>query len=107
MRSGAETANQIFANTAVSMKTTISTNVDTWLASAPMQKNIKFLKEGLDPSRGLVSNGKRMFITNAKIDIYMPKANITPTLKTQWTNKLTTEYPDIQFEIKALEDFIN
>ncbi len=104
---GTETANQIFANTAVSMKTTISTNVDTWLASAPMQKNIKFLKEGLDPSTGLVSNGKTMFITNAKIDVYMPKASITPTLKTEWMNKLNTVDPDITFEIKALEDFIN
>ncbi len=104
---GTESANQIFANTAVSMKTTISTNVDTWLASAPMQKNVKFLKEGLDPSIGLVSNGKTMFITNAKIDIYMPKANITPALKTQWMNKLNTVDPDITFEIKALEDFIN
>jgi hypothetical protein len=37
----------------------------------------------------------------------MPKANITPALKTQWMNKLNTVDPDITFEIKALEDFIN
>jgi len=42
-----------------------------------------------------------------KIDVYMPKANITPTLKTEWMNKLKTVDPDITFEIKALEDFIN
>ena len=43
---GTTVGDQIFANTAVSMKTTITTNVDNWLASAPVQKNIKFLKEG-------------------------------------------------------------
>jgi hypothetical protein len=103
---GSVVDDQIFANTAVSMKTTITTNVDTWLASAPMQKNIKFLKEGLDPALGLASNNKTMFITNAEIHIYMPKANITESLKTTWMNKLNTVDPKIKFEIKALEDFI-
>jgi hypothetical protein len=103
---GSKVGDQIFANTAVSMKTTITTNVDNWLASAPMQKNIKFLKEGLDPTLGLASNNKTMFITNAEIHIYMPKANITESLKATWMNKLNTVDPKIKFEIKALEDFI-
>ncbi|SDD34509.1 hypothetical protein SAMN05216323_11445 [Williamwhitmania taraxaci] len=47
-----------------------------------------------------------MFITNAEIHIYMPKANITPELKAIWMNKLNTVNPKIKFEIKALEDFI-
>lgn len=103
---GTTVGNQIFAETAVSMKTTITTNVDNWLASAPMQKNLKFLNEGLDPALGLASNNKTMFITNAEIHIYMPKANITEALKATWMNKLNTVNPKIKFEIKALEDFI-
>lgn len=76
------------------------------MASAPIQKNIKFIKEGLDPTIGLVSNNKTMFITNAEIHIYMPKANITASLKTTLMNKLNTVNPKIKFEIKALEGFI-
>jgi hypothetical protein len=90
----------------VSMKTTITTNVDAWLASAPMKKNLGFLEEGLKPLTGLSSNNKTMFITNAEIHVYMPKANITEALKTTWMNKLNTVNPKIKFEIKALEDFI-
>ena len=103
---GSVVGDQIFANTAVSMKTTITTNVDNWLASAPMQKNIEFLQQALNPAIGLSSNNKIMRITNAEIHIYMPKANITESLKTTWMNKLNTVDPKIKFEIKALEDFI-
>lgn len=103
---GSIVGNQIFAEKAVSMKTTVTTNVDSWLASAPIKKNIEFLKEGLDPITGLVSNNKTMFIKNAEVHIYMPKANITPALKNQWMNKLGTVNPKIRFEIKALEDFV-
>ena len=88
------------------MKTTITTNLDTWLASAPMQKNIGFLKQGLYDVNGLPSNNMFMKMTNAEIHIYMPKANITEALKTTWMNKLNTVDPKIKFEIKALEDFI-
>lgn len=104
---GTTVGNQILAETAVSMKTTITTNVDTWLASAPIKKNIAFLEEGLDATRGILSNGKKMIINNAEIHIYMPKANITPELVTTWMNKLSTANPEIKFEIKALEDFIH
>lgn len=103
---GNAVGDQIFANTAVSMKTTITANVDTWLASAPVKKNIGFLEEGLKEGNGLFSNGKFMKITNAEIHIYMPKANITETLKTNWMKKLHMVNPKIKFEIKALEDFI-
>ncbi|WP_092441078.1 hypothetical protein [Williamwhitmania taraxaci] len=71
-----------------------------------MKKNIEFLEQGWKNADGLVSNGKSMFITNAEIHIYMPKANITPELKAIWMNKLNTVNPKIKFEIKALEDFI-
>lgn len=33
------------------MKTTIFKDVDIWLASAPVKKNIEFLEEGLDPAK--------------------------------------------------------
>ena len=104
---GTETGSQIFANTAVSMKTTIQTDVNTWLNYQSIKDNIRFLRDGMNQTVGIASNGKTMFISDAKIHIYMPKANVTPTLKTQWMNKLNTDYPDIGFEIKAIEDFVN
>ena len=45
---GTTQGNQIFAETAVSMKTTITTNVDNWLASTPIKDNIKFLDDTFD-----------------------------------------------------------
>lgn len=89
------------------MKTTIKTNVDEWLKYQSIKDNIRFLKEGLAPS-GLLdpNNSLKMFMSNAEIHIYMPKANITEALKTSWMNKLNTIDPKIKFEIKALEDFI-
>jgi hypothetical protein len=104
---GTVVGDKIFAETAVSMKTTITTNVDTWLASAPIQKNIQFLKEALDTTKGLLSNGITMKTTQAEIHIYMPKANITTELVTNWMNKLNTVDSNIRFEIKAIEDFIH
>ena len=103
---GTAQGNQIFAETAVSMKTTITTNVDNWLASEPIKKNIEFLEQGWKNVNGLESNGMRMFFNNAEIHIYMPKENITDALKTTWMNKLNAVNSKIQFEIKALEDFI-
>jgi len=43
---------------------------------------------------------------SAEVHIYMPKANITPELKTTWMNKLNSVNTKIKFEIKSLEDFI-
>ncbi|CAN1563860.1 hypothetical protein MCETHM1_02793 [Flavobacteriaceae bacterium] len=105
---GTQQGGEIFANTAVSMKTTIQTNVDDWLRYQSVQDNIRFLKDGLKPDLGLIdlNNKLTMFITNAEIHIYMPKANITESLKTSWMNKLNIIDPKIKFEIKALEDFI-
>jgi hypothetical protein len=97
---------RIYAETAVSMKTTITKDVNTWLKSEPIQKNIEFLTDGLDQIKGMVSNNKTMFITNAEIHIYMPKENITDALKIDWLNKLNTTNPKIKFEIKSLEDYI-
>lgn len=60
--------------------------------------------KGLD--NGVTWKGTTIKYTNAEVHIYMKKANITPELKTEWLNKLSVEQPGIQFEIKALEDFI-
>jgi hypothetical protein len=103
---GTAQRNQIFAESAISMKTTITTNVDNWLASEPIKKNIEFLTDGLNPTKGLQSNSKLMFIQNAEIHIYMPKENITDALTSIWLNKLNTVNPKIKFEIKSLEDFV-
>jgi hypothetical protein len=102
---GTVQGNQIFAESAVSMKTTITTNVDNWLASEAVKKNLQFLNQGKSID-GLLSNGKTMFITNAEIHIYMPKSNITESIKATWLSKLTSTNPNIKFEIKALEDFL-
>ena len=104
---GTQQGIEIYASTAVSMKTTIKTNVDEWLRYQSIKDNIKFLDEGLS-TKGLFdpNNSLKMFMTNAEIHIYMPKANITEALKTSWMNKLNTIGTKIKFEIKALEDFI-
>ena len=95
----------IYADVAVSMKTTTTKDVKKWLISKPIKKNIGFLEDGLT-ARGLESNTKTMFITNAEIHIYMPKTNITPELTTTWMSVLKSENPKIKFEIKALENFL-
>jgi len=82
--------------------------VETWLEYPSIQDNIKFLREGLSDVGMLDKNNSlRMFIENAEIHVYMKKANITHSLETQWLNMLNTDYPDIKFEIKAIEDFVN
>ena len=42
----------------------------------------------------------------AELHIYMKKSDITPQLKSEWLEKLNKDYPQIKFEIRALEDFI-
>ncbi len=103
---GTEVGNQIFADVAVSMKTTTLNDVDKWLASATIKKNIGFLNDGLNPTKGIQSNHKIMYINSASIHIYMPKKNITKSLEKNWLSKLNSTNPLINFEIKALEDFI-
>lgn len=47
-----------------------------------------------------------MFISNAEVHIYMPKANIPLVIRNEWLEKLDEIDPKIKFEIIALEDFI-
>lgn len=97
-----EDGNDIITKIAVSMKTTTTKDVKTWLSSEPIKKNIQFLKEGME--YGFSSNNKRMIIKNAEIHIYIPKENIY--IKGNWLKVLKEEYPDIKFKINILEDFI-
>lgn len=106
-----ELNNVISTKTAVSMKTTITKDVNAWLNSAPIKKNLEFLNQA-QSSKGLDSNNKILKVTEkARIDIYMPKENITPELLQTWNSKLseTSKLYDnkIEFEIKSLEDYIN
>ncbi|MBB1140661.1 hypothetical protein [Myroides sp. WP-1] len=105
---GTRQGKDIFADIVVSMKTTIKTDVNEWLKYKSIQDNIKFLREGKS-SKGMIdpNNKLTMYINSAEIHIFMQKTNITSELKTNWMNKLNAEYPDIKFEIKAIEDFIN
>jgi hypothetical protein len=88
-----------------SMKTTVTTDVEKWLASKPIKKNIEFIEQGFT-NRGLSSNSKSMFITNAEVHIYMPKENITDALNNKWLSKLNSINPKIKFEINTIENFI-
>jgi len=100
--------NDIFVETAISMKTTIVKDVKNWLSSKPIQDNIKFLKEGLNKRKGLNSNKYKMFINNAEVHVYIPKENISKDLLDNWNKELSkiTKDTNIKFEIKSLEEFI-
>lgn len=97
--------NQIIADLAVSVKTTTVADVNKWLNSGPIQKNITFPRQGLGPS-GLPSNGYTMNIKRAEIHIYMPKQNLTPQLIMAWTTTLSPKHPDISFFIYSMEQYI-
>lgn len=88
---GTEIDRVIDAEIAVSMKTTVTTDVNKWLNSKPIQDNIKFLREGIE--KGFESHKKIMRITKAEIHIYVPKENIH--IKDDWMEILKTMHPDI------------
>ena len=87
------------------MKTTTTTSVDNWLASNPVNKNIIDLRQGMG-TKGITWNGQTIKYSKAEIHIYMPKDNITSSLRTEWLNKLSSEVTNIDFKINALEDFV-
>ncbi|MGV6861255.1 MAG: hypothetical protein ACWA41_05760 [Putridiphycobacter sp.] len=73
-----------------------------------------FLKENLiNCVKTLKPEGFKLDYSTGVIDLikldslFEKRIEITPSLKTQWFNKLNTDYPDINFDIKAIEDFIN
>ena len=105
---GIEINGLIDASEAISMKTTKVKDVKQWLNSGEIQKNIRFLKEGLDNTKGIKSNNKILFFEKAKVDIYMPKENISEDLLNKWNKELSkiTKDTNIEFEIRSLEEFI-
>ena len=46
-----------------------------------------------------------LLVIKAELYIYMKKWDITPQLKSEWLEKLNKDYPQIKFEIRALEEF--
>lgn len=100
-----EDGNDILAQTAVSMKTTIVTDVNAWLNSKPIQDNIRFLKEGLDKTKGITSHNRKLIFNKAEIHIYVPKENIH--IKDEWLNVLGGgKHLGIEFKIDILENYI-
>ena len=100
-----EVGNDIYAKTAVSMKTTIVKNVENWLNSTPIRNSLNNLTKGI--SKGIKWNSKTLFYEKAELHIYMKKSDITPQLKSEWLERLNKDYPQIKFEINSLDDFIN
>lgn len=78
-----EVGSDIFAKTAVSMKTTTTKSIDSWLGSNAVKNNINNLKQavGSGTGKGITWNGKTIFYSKAEIHIYMPKDYITPDVK--------------------------
>lgn len=94
----------MYAETAVSMKTTIITDVNIWLNSKPIRDNISFLRQGIDKTKGIMSNSKKMVINKAEMHIYVPKENMY--IKDEWLNTLGEKYSEIEFKIDILENYI-
>ncbi len=97
----------IFAQKVVSMKTTTVTNVDNWLASNPIKKNLDNLEFGKLTGDGITWNGTNIKYLEAEVHIYMPKEKFTPAIETQLLNKLALERPELTFKINTIEDFVN
>lgn len=105
---GTKRESLILAKKAVSVKTTLETDVAVWLNYPATKDNLKFLKDGLDQNLGLIdpNNNAVMFIETAEIHILMPKTNVTKLLKDNWLNRLKALEPSIHFEINSIEEFI-
>ncbi|WP_164121792.1 hypothetical protein [Sphingobacterium sp. xlx-130] len=103
-----EVGNNIFAETVVSMKTTTTKNVEDWLKTNSIKNNISNLQNSIGGglNKGITWNGKNIQYNRAEVHIYMRKENITLELESSWLNKLKKEYPNISFEINALENFV-
>lgn len=96
---GIEINGLIDASEAISMKTTKVKDVKQWLVSEDIRKNIRFLEEG--KGEGFISNGKKFKITEeAKIDVYMPKENITDDLLKTWEKELSKKQEKQELNLK-------
>ncbi len=102
-----EIGNKIYASKAVSMKTTTTTDVYSWLKPNTIKKNLDYLEDGLDGGKGITWSGKSIIYNKVEVHIYMSKEKFTEGIKSEWINVLKRERPDISFEINTLEEFIN
>lgn len=86
------------------MKTTTTTDVNKWLGSKLIKKNLDNLEAGLD--EGITWSGKTINYSKAEVHIYIPKEKYTDVLKNEWLKILKAERPNIDFKINTLEEFI-
>ena len=101
-----ELGNNIFVETVVSMKTTTTKNVDDWLKTSAVKRNIDDLSSNLGSNKGIGWSGKTIIYEKAELHIYMPKENITETLRNDWLRKLKQYNPNIDYHIDTIENFI-
>jgi hypothetical protein len=91
---------------AVSMKTTITTNVNTFLSGAAVRNNINALIDA--KTRGTIINGQTSYkIERVQMHIYLPKEKFTIMLANSWKEELKRQYPQIDFVIDTIEQHIN
>ena len=101
-----EVGNDIYAKTAVSMKTTIVKNVENWLNSN--KNHIDFIanSKGTQAGKGITWNGKNLFYEKGELHIYIPKEYFNSELKSEWINTLSKYNPNIKYEINTLENYL-
>jgi hypothetical protein len=97
---------RIFAEIAVSMKTTIMKNIDDWIKVNKSNIDVMANSMGSSIDKGIIWSGKRLFYNKAELHIYIPKENFSPQFKSEWINKLSSYNPNVKYEIDVLEDFI-
>jgi len=96
---------EIKSSLAVSMKTTKVSNVSDWL-TAKNKKHIDDLVDNLGLDKGILWKEHLIKYEKARLDIYMPRTVFTTGKKASWESHLKNLYPDIDFNISRLEDYI-
>jgi hypothetical protein len=103
---GVTQGERIYAETAVSMKTTTVTSVDDWLIANKGNIDVLANSMGTGAEKGIKWSGKTLNYNNAELHIYVPKENLTPQFKSEWINKLSNYNSNVKYQIDILEDFI-
>ncbi len=99
-----QTANKIKASVAVSMKTTISKDVNQWITSNKdhIKKLIK--NKGLNGD-GFATNGTIIQYSEIELHIYMPAENLSQ--RAAWLMNLNQQFgKDIKFVISSIEEHL-
>ncbi|MBB1140665.1 hypothetical protein [Myroides sp. WP-1] len=98
--------NDIYAGTSISMKTTITKNVEDWLRANKNNIDIIANSIGAGSGKGITWNGKTLFYNKTELHIYVPKENLTPQFKKEWLEKLSNYNQNVKYEINVLEDYL-